>query len=115
MPSRMRKALTAAAVGSGVLSALLATPNAVADAPLPSNCMPGTYGQVLYCDQDVSPDGSWIRCAESPPESLTVLGGVAGDVVPSGAPDCRAVTPNTLRAGSPPYHIGYGGEATGRV
>ncbi|MBS9534449.1 hypothetical protein KIH27_12720 [Mycobacterium sp. M1] len=96
--------------------ALLTAPSAAAQpgGVMPSNCLPGTYGQLVYCDEDVNPDGSWVRCSRPTPEPMTVFGGMAGSTT-SGPASCQLVKPNALPAGSPPYHIGYGGEATGRV
>lgn len=115
--SGAHRILAATAASSGVVIALAAAPGAAADGwPLPSNCLPGTYGQMVYCDGDVQPDGNWVRCAQAAPQPLfSAFGAPTGDTVPGGAPDCNLVKPNALPAGSPPYHIGYGGEATGRV
>lgn len=117
MSSGIRQVLTAAGIGSGMALSLLATPSAAGIPPgggLPSNCLPGTLGQIVYCDEDVNADGSWVRCSQPKAQPITVFGG-AGGYVPQGPPDCQLVKPNGLPTGSPPYHIGYGGEATGRV
>ncbi|MEB3071002.1 CDGP domain-containing protein [[Mycobacterium] vasticus] len=117
MSAHIRQLLTALGLGSGTVAAFLSAPGATAQpsgGTLPSNCLPGIHGQLVYCDEDINPDGSWVRCVQPKPTSITVFGGVGG-YLPEVPPDCGLVKPNTLPAGSPPYHIGYGGEATGRV
>ena len=113
MSTHVGRFVAAVSAGSAVAVALISAPDAAA-APIPSNCLPGAYGQLIYCDEDVNPDGSWVRCSRPTPEPLTVFGGVAGSTT-SGPANCRLVTATSLPVGSPPYHIGYGGEATGRV
>lgn len=124
MSSGIRQVLIAAGIGSGMAAALLAAPTAAgqpepaepgpAGGSLQSNCLPSVHGQIVYCDEDVNADGSWVRCSQPKAQPITVFGGASG-YVPPGPADCQLVKPNALPAGSPPYHIGYGGEATGRV
>ncbi len=117
MSRSIRQTLAAAGSCSGLAAALFVAPLAAGQPPgggLASNCLPGVHDQIVYCDQDVNPDGSWVRCAQPKPREITVFGGAAG-YIPQGPPDCKLVRSGALPAGSPPYHIGYGGEATGRV
>lgn len=115
MSAHVRQLLAAAGAGSAVAATLIGAPGAAAaPPPIQSNCLPGVYGQVVYCDEDVNPDGSWVRCSRPAPEPITVFGGIAGSIQ-AGPASCRLVTAASLPAGSPPFHIGYGGEATGRV
>lgn len=115
MPSRIRQFAGIIGSSAGVALALAlplaVAPGAAAD-PGP-NCMMGLT-QVSYCDTDVSADGSWVRCARQVRADVSVFGGSAG-YTPLGAGSCERVTAASLPAGSPPYHIGYGGEAVGRA
>lgn len=103
----------------GIIAALFTGPKVAAepfglDPPLlPANCLPGTYGQTVYCDEDMNADGSWVRCWDPKPEDMTVQGAQSVDVPPT-AKECRLVRPNSVPAWSPPYHIGYGGEGVGQ-
>src|SRR5574337_129606 len=108
-----RQLLTAVTAGSAMIAALFAAPIAAAEpfgpgTPMPSNCLPGPHAQIVYCDEDMNPDGSWVRCWQPKPKEIMIQGGIAGDV-PGGPMECRLVTLNSLPAASPPYHIGYGG------
>lgn len=113
MSAHTRQLVATMGAGSAVIATLISAPSACA-APMPSNCLPGTTGQTIYCDEDVNVDGSWVRCSRMAPEPLTVFGGMASSIQ-QGPPDCALVTAASIPLGSPPYHIGYGGEATGRV
>lgn len=113
MSAHIRQVLAAVGAGSAVAAALISAPTASA-VPIASNCLPGTYGQIIYCDEDVNADGSWVRCSRPAPEPLTTFGGIGGSIQ-SGPASCQLVTAASVPLGSPPYHIGYGGEATGRV
>lgn len=113
-PARISRILTAG-VGAGIVVMWAAAPSAAADpgAPLAPNCMSGTGG-VTYCDTDVTADGSWSRCSQPESGAIYVFGGAVADA-PLGAQTCQTVTAASVPAGSPPHHIGYGGEATGRM
>lgn len=112
MPEELR--VFAFAIAScGIVAALFAETKAAAqpfalDPPMPQNCLLGTYGQTVYCDEDVNPDGSWVRCWVPKPEEIIIGGAQSGEVPPS-TKECRLVRPNEVPAWSPPYHIGYGG------
>lgn len=113
MARYIRGLRTVVVVGSGLAAALFAGPIVTAQPLLPSapllppNCLPGVHGQVIYCDEDINPDGSWVRCSRPPPQEITIGGATSGDA-PPGPAECRLVRPNTLPANSPPFHIGYG-------
>lgn len=118
-PSRIRQLAATIGLGSGMAVALAAplmlAPDAAAGPGFLSspNCMMGS-AQVSYCDTDVSADGSWVRCSRPIPGDISILGGTS-TYAPLGAGSCERVTATSVPVGSPPYHIGYGGEAFGRV
>lgn len=88
--------MTELAAVAGVAASVTVAPISTAEPAVPANCF---VASVLYCDQPLQPDGSWIRCYRTQP-----IFNSRGRVIPA-VKKCGQVWPDAIPVG-PRYHIG---------